>query len=210
MKNKLLGLSGTLSLIILLVGYVGLIQINPQIVVEFDLMALSFYNMEGLHGQMLAKWIIYYGAGWTSLILLIGLIIENRKSTRIIIGLIFLAISAAIWISFGFISITPEDFEVDSKLVLMRTILFILTIIVGFTLIGTDCMDVKAKTFIKWLTLSFAIIITILGSLSTFVFNDETYVRTNISLFLFFIWVGVMGTTLLTKKTKRLEIMVFK
>jgi hypothetical protein len=192
MENKIL--------ILLLAGFVLLTQINPQVVSEFDVLALSYYNLEGMDGQLVAKWMIYLGAGIASMTALIGLSIRHKKSIQVVIGLSFLTVSSLIWISFGLISLTPEDFDNDSKLLLMRTIIFMLTSIIGFLLLGTSYMKLRKKVILKHLTLTIALAVGTLGALSTFVFNDETYFRTNSSLALYFIWIGLVGTLMLTEK----------
>ncbi|MEP2774142.1 MAG: hypothetical protein ABJH05_18440 [Fulvivirga sp.] len=203
MENKVFGLTGILSFILPLIGFLTLFQINPQALIELDLLALSYYNIIGADGQLWTKWVIYIATGLTSLLTLTGLLIQNKKNTQIIIGLSFLMASSLIWVSFGLVDMVPDDMINDSKLVLMRTIIFMLTSIIGFLLIGTDLMKIRARVFVKWMTLTVAIMIGTLGSLSTFVFNDETYIRTNSSLALYFIWLGIIGFLLLTEKKNR-------
>lgn len=201
MENKLFGLTGLLSLILPFIGFIVLFQINPQALSELDSLALSYFNVMGAKGQTWVKWVIYLATGLTSLTTLIGLLIMNKKSIQIVIGLSFLITSSIIWISFGLIPIVPDDLINDHKLALLRTIIFLLTSIIGFLLIGTEYLKLRQKSFLKWLTLTIAIAIATLATLSTFVFNDETYIRTNTSLALYFIWIGLVGSLILTEKS---------
>lgn len=205
-KNILYGTVGIMSFLFFLIGFMILISSNPQVIAEIDNLALSYFNLEGMNGRQLANFVIYIGAGLLSFFTLIGLLIENRRSSQLIIGISFLIVSALNWISFGLTSRGIDDIEGDGKLVLLRTIVFLLTSVMGLMLVGTDKLKLNDHRVAKWSTLTIGVIITSLGILSTFVINDNTWWRTNLSISLFFIWIGIIGILFIrTKNTANIR-----
>ncbi len=193
MSNKLFGLGGVIGFLVFALGFITLLNINPQVLVEIDNLAFSFYNLYGMDGQSLAQFAIYIIPGLLTALLATGLLLSNRKSTECVIGFSFVIASALNWLSFGLTARNAEDLEGDGGLVLFRTIFFLFTSIVGLLLVGTSKLNMARHKEARLTTLIIGAIITILSLLSSFVFNDETWWRTNLSIVLFFLWSGLIG-----------------
>jgi len=196
MNNTLTGALSLLTAFLFISGYSGLFIINPQTVEELNNLGISGYNINGMKG---AAWIaVFYAlAGLLNSAVAIILLRKTKKKTLIAGGIILLFISGIIWTSFGLISYVPST-EFGIELVMLRTILFLVTAFFGLLFIGADIEKTFNDRFLKIYTLATAGIILMLCSLSLFVLEDKTWIRTNISLALYFLWFGVFGIRILT------------
>lgn len=195
MNNTLTGALSVLTALLFISGYSGLFIINPQTFDEINNLGISGYNIKGMTG---AGWIaVFYAlAGLLNSAFALVLLRKTEKKTLIAGGMILLLIGGIIWTSFGIISYVPST-EFGIELVMLRTILFLVTVFFGLLFIGADIEKIVNDRFLKFYTLATAAVILILCSLSLFVFNDKTWIRTNISITLYFIWFGVFGLRIL-------------
>jgi hypothetical protein len=76
---------------------------------------------------------------------------------------------------------------------MIRVISLLFIAPIGLLLLGIELEKIINDKFSKYYTLTSSLIILILGALSVFIFNDETWIRTNTSLAIYFIWFGVIG-----------------
>lgn len=198
MNNTLKGALCLLTALLFISGYSGLFIINPQTFNEINNLGISGYNIKGMTG---AGWIavFYILAGLLNTAIAFALLRITGRRTLIAGGIVLLLISGLIWTSFGIISYVPST-EFGIELVMLRTILFLLTSSFGLLFIGADIEKIVNDRFLKFYTLVTAGIILIICSLSLFVFDDDTWIRTNISLTLYFLWFGVFGLRILKGK----------
>lgn len=198
MNRTLTGALSILTAVLFISGYSGLFIINPQTLDEINNLGISGYNIKGMTG---AGWIAacYVLAGLLNSAVALILLRKTEKKTLIAGGIILLFISGIIWTSFGLISYVPST-EFGIELVMLRTILLLVTAFFGLLFIGADIEKIISDRFLKFYTLATAGIILILCSLSLFIFNDKTWIRTNISITLYFIWFGVFGLRILRIK----------
>jgi len=111
-----------------------------------------------------------------------------------------LLISGIIWITFGLINWNPNS-EFEYSLIVQRTIAILATGLFGLLFIGGELEKIVKDKFLKYYTLTTAGLILVLSILSLFVFWDQTWIRTNASLTIYFIWFGVFGLRILQKKS---------
>ena len=124
MKNKILGLVGISSFLFFATGFIGLAIINPQFIIEIDNLSLSSYNLDNMNGKLWINLMAYFGAGLSSTVFLIGILIQFKKSIHAQIGFAFLILTSLICTSFGFMSNNLKDVDTDKNLILLRTIFF--------------------------------------------------------------------------------------
>lgn len=192
MDNRLIGAAGLGTTTLFLGGFATLFIYNPQTIEELDIMSLSAYNILGVKGQAWVAYLIYFLVGILNAAFIIGLIKRNRKEKVVLLGMVLLLACGLLWASFG---VVPVDVKVDNTfhLMLIRTILILILGPVGLIILGAEFEKISKDKFLKYFTLSSGFFILFMGFLSTFFFNDETYIRTNISLAVYFMWFGVLG-----------------
>lgn len=197
MTDKLIGTLGTLTTICFIIGFVGLFIINPQTLEELNNLSISGYNLDGMNAENWIK-IFYIIVGLLNVLVAVGLFKMSDNKSIIVGGKILLLISGVIWTSFGLINYDLSDF--GTHLLAMRTIATLATGLFGLIILGADIEKILKDKFLKYYTLVTAGTILLLSTLSIFVFWDETWIRTNISLAIYFVWFGVFGIKILQKK----------
>jgi uncharacterized membrane protein YuzA (DUF378 family) len=197
MTDKLIGTLGTLTTILFTIGFVGLFIINPQTYEELNNLSISGYNLDGMTAE---NWIksFYIIVGLLNVIVAVGLFKMSDNKSIIVGGKILLLISGFIWTTFGLINYDLSDF--GNHLLAMRTIALLTTGLFGLIILGAEIEKILNDKFLKYYTLVTAGTILLLSILSIFVFSDETWIRTNISLTVYFLWFGVFGMKILQKK----------
>jgi hypothetical protein len=197
MTDKLIGGLGTLTTILFIMGFVGLFIINPQTYEELNNLSISGYNLDGMNAE---NWIksFYIIVGLLNVIVAVGLFKMSDNKSIIVGGKILLLISGVIWTTFGLINNEPTDF--GTHMLAMRTIAILATGLFGLIIIGAEIEKISNDKFLKYYTLTTAGLILLLSILSMFVFWDQTWIRTNVSLTTYFIWFGVFGLRILQKK----------
>jgi uncharacterized membrane protein YuzA (DUF378 family) len=197
MTDKLTGTFGTLTTILFVVGFVGLFIINPQTYEELNNLSISGYNLDGMNAENWIK-IFYIIVGLLNVIVAVGLFKMSDNKSIIVAGKILLLISGVIWTTFGLINNDLSDF--GTHLLAMRTIVILTTGLFGLLILGAEIEKILNDKFLKYYTLATAGTILLLSILSIFVYWDETWIRTNISLTIYFVWFGVFGIKILQKK----------
>jgi hypothetical protein len=198
MTDKLIGTLGLLTTILFIIGFVGLFIINPQTYEELNNLSISGYNLDGMNAENWIK-IFYIIVGLFNIIVAIGLFKMSDNKSIIVGGKILLLISGVIWTTFGLINYDPNT-DFGNHLLAQRTIAILATGLIGLIIIGAEIENIIKDKFLKYYTLTTAGTILLLSILSMFVFWDETWIRTNISLTIYFIWFGVFGIRILQKK----------
>ena len=198
MTDKLIGTLGTLTTILFIIGFVGLFIINPQTYEELNNLSISGYNLDGMNAE---NWIkaFYVVVGLLNITVAVGLFKMSDNKSIIVGGKVLLLLSGIIWTTFGLINNDPNT-EFGNHLFLVRTIAILATGLFGLIFLGAEMEKIYKDKFLKYFTLTTAGTMFLLGVLSMFVFWDETWVRTNISLTIYFVWFGVFGTRVLQKK----------
>ena len=198
MTDKLIGTLGALTTISFVVGFVGLFIINPQTYQELNNLSISAYNLDGMNAE---NWIktFYIIVGLLNVIVAIGLFKMSDNKSIVVAGKVLLLISGVIWTTFGLIN---YDLNTDfgNHLLAQRIIAILATGLFGLIIIGAEIEKIHKDKFLKYYTLTTAGLILLLSILSMFVFWDQTWIRTNASLTIYFIWFGVFGLRILQKK----------
>jgi hypothetical protein len=199
MTDKLIGTLGLLTTIIFIAGFITLFIYNPITYEELNNISLTQYNLIGMNGRLWLIYVNYITVGLLICVLTIGLFAITKNNSIIVAGKILLLVSGCIWTSFGLI---PYDMntEFGNQLMTIRTMAILLTGSIGLIILGAEFEQILKDKFLKYYTLTTAGTILLIGTLSIFVFWDETWIRTNISLTIYFIWFGVFGLRFLQKK----------
>lgn len=145
------------------------------------------------------NWIksFYIIVGLLNAIVAVGLFKMSDNKSIIVGGKILLLISGVIWTTFGLINSDPSDF--GTHLLAIRTMAILATGLFGLLIIGGEIEKILKDKFLKYYTYASAGTILLLSILSVFVYWDETWIRTNISLTIYFVWFGVFGLRLVQK-----------
>ena len=199
MIHKQIGLIGILTAAVFLAGFLTLFIYNPQTRQELNNLSLSSYNLIGMKGQAWTAYVNYLTVGLLNTFFAIGLFWTTKNKSIIVAGKILLLLTGLIWTSYGLV---PTDLSNDSGMHLMMISVFSMLITgpAGLIILGAEFEQIFKDKFSKYYTLSTGLVILFIGFLSVFVFNDETWIRTNISLTIYFIWFGVFGIKILQKK----------
>ena len=197
MTDKLIGTLATLTTLFFIIGFVGLFIINPQTLEELNNLSISGYNLDGMNAENWIK-VFYIIVGLLNVIVAVGLFKMSDNKSIIVGGKILLLISGVIWTTFGLINYDLSDF--GNHMLAMRTIAIVTTGLCGLIILGAEIEKILNDKFLKYYTLATAGTILLLSILSIFVFWDETWIRTNISLTVYFVWFGVFGIKILQKK----------
>jgi len=200
-KKKLFEISGTLSTLTYLIGFMILFKINPQTYEELNNISLASYNIVGMKFRWWSV-LLYLTTGFLNVLFCIGLFKNHKDKSIPLVGKIFLSISALIWLSFGVYPCDPLMGDISDHILVIRVLTLIVTCFLGLLFLGLELEIIIADKFLKWYTLSSGILILSLSLLSTFVYNDETWIRTNVSLTIYFIWLGVFGLRMFLKENK--------
>jgi hypothetical protein len=199
MTDRLIGTLGLLTTIIFVAGFITLFIYNPITYEELNNVSLTQYNLIGMNGRLWLIYVNYITVGLLSCIFTIGLFTMPKNNSIVVSGKTLILLSGVIWTSFGLI---PWDMNTDfgNYVMLIRTIAILVTAPIGLLFLGAEFERIHMDKFLKYYSLTTAGAILLLGALSTFVFWDKTWIRTNISLTIYFIWFGVFGLRTLPKK----------
>jgi len=203
MNNKTVGIIGLCITVFFFLGFSSLFIYNPQILEEVDnVTSIASFNITGMNGRWIAAYFNYFTIGLLNLVFVFGLFKMFKNDLPIIIGKILILIAGLIWTSFGMISWDTNS-DIDIHTVMIRVISLLLIAPFGLIFLGVDFEKIVSDKFSKYYTLATGLIILILGFLSVFVFNDQTWIRTNISLTIYFLWFGVIGIRLVLKASSQ-------
>jgi hypothetical protein len=199
MNNRTIGVIGLSIAIFFISGFISLFIYNPQTLEEVDnVTSIASFNLTGMNGRWLAAYFNYLTIGVLNLAFALGLIKLTKNDLPIIIGKILILIAGLIWTSFGIISWDPNS-DIGIHTVMIRVISLLLITPLGLIFLGVDFEKIIKDKFSKYYTLVTGLTILTIGFLSVFVFNDQTWMRTNISLTIYFLWFGVIGLRLVQK-----------
>ncbi len=173
-------------------GIFILFVLNPQTFHEFNNLSLASYNIRGMSGRLWAAFVLYGITGFLNIFFCISLLKVNLELSLGLAGKILLMVCGMLWLSFG---ISYYDFtnEFANHLLLIRLIVLIILSFVSFFLVSNANDLVSQDKILKWFTLLCAALILALSILSTFVYNDDTWIRTNLSIVTYFSWFLIFG-----------------
>ena len=199
MNNKTIGTIGVCVTIFFFLSFVSLFMYNPQTLEEVDnVTSIASFNLVGMNGRLMAAFFNYLIVGLLNLAFVFGLFKMSKNDLPIVIGKILILISGLIWASFGVISWDSYS-DNDIHIVMIRVIALLIVAPLGLIFLGIEFEKIFKDKFSKYYTLATGLTILLLGILSVFVFNDQTWMRTNISLTIYFLWFGVFGLRLVQK-----------
>lgn len=199
MSQRTLGVIGLLIPILFISGFVSLFIYNPQTLEEVDkVTSIASFNLAGMNGRWLAAYLNYLTIGLLNVVFVYGLFKLSKNDLPIVIGKILILIAGLIWTSFGVLSWDPFSNN-GIHTIMIRAISILIVAPLGLIFLSIEFEKILKDKFSKYYTLTTGLIILILGILSMFVFNDQTWIRTNISLTMYFLWFGVIGLRLMQK-----------
>lgn len=198
MNKWTVGIAGVLTPLFFVIGFVVLFILNPQAYEELNNLSLAAYNIVGMDTRWLSV-IIYSTVGILNVVVCVGLFLNVRNKSEIVIGKVSLLICGMIWFSFAVFPYDPMTDNFSNHLLLVRVIGFIITSIFGLIFLGVDFGEISKDKFLKRYTILSGFLILVLGTLSTFVYNDATWIRTNASFTIYFVWFGVFGIRMLAQ-----------
>ncbi len=199
MSLRLTSLIGVLTGVFFIVGFAILFVLNPQTYEELNNLSLASYNILGMNARLWAA-VVYGITGLLNIIFCVGLLKDKPNSSAGLIGKILLIVSGVTWLSFGLIDYNPTT-DIANHILLIRLIVMIAASFIGLLLLGVEYNRISHDKFLKWFTLSSAALISLISLLSIFVYNDDTWVRTNVSLTTYFVWFTVFGLRTLRKES---------
>ncbi|NBW34918.1 MAG: hypothetical protein EBR30_07850 [Cytophagia bacterium] len=199
MSFRLTSFVGILTGVFFIIGFAILFVLNPQTYEELNNLSLASYNILGMHARLWAA-VVYGITGLLNIIFCVGLLKDKSNSSAGLIGKILLIVSGVTWLSFGLMDYNPTT-DIADHILLIRLIVIITASFVGLLLLGIEYDRIVRDKFLKWFTLSSAGLISLISILSIFVYNDDTWIRTNVSLTTYFVWFTVFGLRTLRKES---------
>jgi hypothetical protein len=191
MGLRLTSITGILLGFFFVAGFAILFLLNPQTYDELNNLSIAAYNIPGMDAQLWAA-SLYAVTGSLNIIFCIGLLKDGPNKSAGLIGKIMLIASGVIWMSFGLVAYNPAT-DIANHMLLIRLIAMITASFIGLLLLGVEYDKIARDKFLKWFTLLCAGLIFLISILSIFIYNDDTWVRTNISLTTYFVWFTVFG-----------------
>jgi hypothetical protein len=196
--SKILAISSILITSFFFIGFLVLFKINPQTYNELNNLSLAAYNIVGMKYRLWAACAIYGTIGLLNIIFCASLFLSTPNKSAFLIGKILMLVAGLVWLSFAILPYDPET-EIGNHLLLIRVIVMIMASLMGLIFIGSEMHYLSTGRFLKWYTLLSGFSILALGFMSTFVYNDTTWIRTNISFTIYFTWFGVLGALALVR-----------
>ena len=175
---------------------------NPATYFEMNVLGIVTYNMPAMEGR---AWILvnYLGVGTLTSTFSLTLGNHFNKNILIVVGRILIGICGLLWLSFGLMAYVPMD-DLSINLIIVRVFIILLCSSLSLLFLGIESDEILDNFFLKWYTLFSGALIFFLNFLSLFVYDDDSWIRTNISLFVYFIWFFVFGLACLIQ-TKKVE-----
>ncbi len=199
MTTKIIGTIGICITLFFIISFVSLFIYNTQTLEEVDkVTSIASFNITGMNGRWLIAYLNYLTIGLLNLAFVFGLFKTSKNDFPIIIGKILILISGLIWTSFGVVSWDAYS-DTGIHTIMIRVIVLLTVTPLGLIFLATEMEKVVKDKFSKYYTLATGLIILLLGILSVFVFNDQTWMRTNVSIAIYFLWFGVFGLRLVQK-----------
>ncbi|MBX2897988.1 MAG: hypothetical protein KF763_21275, partial [Cyclobacteriaceae bacterium] len=196
MTSKIIGTIGICITLLFVISYVSLFIYNPQTLEEVDkVTSIAAFNITGMNGRWIIAYLNYLTIGLLNLVFVFGLFKNSKNDLPIIIGKILILISGLIWTSFGVMSWDAFS-DIGIHTVMIRVIVLLTVTPLGLIFLATEMEKVVKDKFSKYYTLTTGLLILLLGILSVFVYNDQTWMRTNVSIAIYFLWFGVFGLRL--------------
>ncbi len=199
MGLRLTSLIGVLTGVFFIVGFAILFILNPLAYEELNNLSLASYNILGMNARV---WVtsVYVITGLLNIVFCVGLLKDKKSNSAGLIGKILLIVSGVTWLSFGLMDYNPIT-DIANHILLIRLIIMITANFIGLLLLSVEYDRIVKDKFLKWFTLSSAALILFISILSIFFYNDDTWVRTNVSLTIYFVWFAVFGARTLRKES---------
>jgi hypothetical protein len=195
---KITAIIGILVPVVFILGLIVLFNVNPKTYEELNNLSLAAYNIAQMDFHLWAAVVIYFLVGVLNVIFCVVLFFKTPNRSILLVGKILLLLAGLAWLSLGILSYDPTA-DISFHLLMIRVITVILTSSIGMIFIGSEIDYLSKSIFFKWYTLSSGFSILVLSFLSAFVYNDTTWIRTNISFVIYFAWFGVFGILTLVR-----------
>ncbi len=201
--SRVIANTGILITMIFILGFIVLFIVNPQTYEELNNISLTGYNIVGMNFRLWVAIVIYSLVGFLNILFTLLLFLQTIHKLISLIGKILILLCGIMWLSLGVFPYDPNT-EFGNDLLIIRLVLIILTSSIGLLFIGSEFDLILKNKFTKWYTVLCGALILILSFMSVFIFNDSTWIRTNLSFVIYFTWFGVIGVeTLRTLKSEK-------
>lgn len=196
--RKVLAIGGMLITSFFFIGFLVLFKLNPQTYDELNNLSLTAYNIVGMKYRLWAACATYGAVGLLNIIFCVGLFLSTPNKSAFLIGKILMFVAGLVWLSFAILPYDPET-EIGNHVLLIRVIAMVMASMLGLIFLGSEIEYLSKNRILKWYTMASGLSILFLSFLSAFVYNDTTWIRTNISFVIYFSWFGVFGALALEK-----------
>lgn len=206
--SRVIANTGILITMIFILGFIVLFIVNPQTYEELNNISLTGYNIVGMNFRLWVAIVIYSLVGFLNILFTLLLFLQTIHKLISLIGKILILLCGIMWLSLGVFPYDPNT-EFGNDLLIIRLVLIILTSSIGLLFIGSEFDLILKNKFTKWYTVLCGALILILSFMSVFIFNDSTWIRTNLSFVIYFTWFGVIGVeTLRTLKSEKWRVKI--
>lgn len=202
MSFRLTSIIGVLTGLFFIVGFMVLFILNPLTYDELNNLSLASYNLLGMDAKIWVAFVVYGIVGLLNVFFSIGLLIDKSDTSVSLIGKIMFFISGIVWLSFGLLDYDPTT-GIGNHLLLIRLVIMNTCSMIGLLLLSVDYYRIIQNKFLKFFTMSSGILMLSLGVFTIFIYNDSTWVRTNVLLIMYFVWIMVFGLHNLSEKKAR-------
>ena len=189
---RITGISGLLTGLLFVVGFSGLFFLNPQTYEELNNLSLTAYNIPGMNARIWAVIVVYGLTGMANIIFCLSLLFNKPYSSISRIGIVLLTVCGVLWFSFAVVPFNPTQ-DISFQVLLGRLTLLLMACVTAFFMLAGDYVKIANQKILRPLTLLVAVSILLLSFLSVFVYNDDSWIRINISLILYFGWITAYG-----------------
>ncbi len=182
------GLIGIAISVVFFIGFWIIFLNYPDSFDKSKGLSIAAYPLMGLNDKSLVVFTVFTLLGLLNIIYCIGYLFPLSNHMTILVGKCFLLLSALQWCSFGFLPYSNE-----SHLFLLRVISFNLTNLFGLFVLGMESKLISKSLSIRYYTLSTCALLLVLSILGIMTLENHSFMRTNIMISLYFLWIGVNG-----------------
>jgi hypothetical protein len=199
MKSRIVYTVAILTTLSFFLGFVIFFAFNPQGIEGINILNLASYNVTGINARIWVAIVAYCGTGVLNILFCFGLLTVKSRGKAELTGKILIFLCGLIWLTFGLLRYNPTAY-VSNLFMIVRLGVVVAGSFSGLLILALEYSDITQDRFLKWYTLITAGIIFLLSLASLLIFNDDTWVRTNVSLIVYFAWFVVFGARNLFKK----------
>ncbi|MBO3699524.1 hypothetical protein [Roseivirga sp. E12] len=181
------------SLFTFLFGLVVLVFFNPNALQELKNLPLTALNLQELELRSLIALFLYIIPGGLIIVFSLQLFMNSPNGVLLYkLVKVLVLLSGLLWLVLGFLPYSPFNENEYPKLVFLTVVFLTIVLLILLILTISFGLIFKQKQIFN-ITLIATIIVFSLTFLSLFVLNSDTWIRTNLSIGLYFIWLVALG-----------------